>query len=180
MRKLVGFVGAGAVVAGVLGGAIFATAGSATPLAIQQVVETEDRAAALSCDMVRGLDKAAQARGISPGPEQWPPTQPGFERDAPRPEPPIDPTTGKPKGEGAAPLERSGISNSPDMGERPCGDVVEKIRDSVVVAGGGAWICYLEDGRFASPLAVDSVKPIDSREERDNLCRTFGYARSVQ
>ena len=181
MRKLVGFVGAGAVAAGVLGGAIFATAGSTAPVAIQQVAETEDAAPALSCDTVRALDKAAvQARGVVPGPEQWPPPQPGFERDAPRPEPPIDPSTGKPKGEGSASLARSEISNSPDMGERPCGAVVEKIRAAVAASGGGTWICYLEDGRYASPVAVDAVKPIETREERDGLCRTLGYARSVQ
>ncbi|MQP33539.1 hypothetical protein GEO20_16390 [Rhodococcus erythropolis] len=178
MKKLIGFVGAGAVAAGVLGGAIFATTGSIAPTAIQQVAETEQAAPALSCDTVRGLDKAAQARGVTPGPEQWPPTQPGFERDAPRPEPPIDPSTGKPKGGDVAPLSLEEVDNSPDMGERPCGEVVEKIRASTVQGGG--WICYLEDGRYASTLHIDAPKPIETREQRDNACRTFGFARSVQ
>lgn len=181
MKKLAGIVGAGALAAGILGGVLIATPDSPEPVGIQPVAETEDVASALSCDTVRELDRSAsQARGVIPGPEQWPPTQPGFERDAPRPEPPIDPNTGEPKGGAAAvaPLSRSEISNTPDMGERPCGEVVEKIRAGAV--GGGGWVCYLEDGRYASTLHIDAPKPIETREGRDSACRTFGFARSVQ
>lgn len=115
-----------------------------------------------------------------PRPEQWPPTKPGFERDAPRPEPPIDPNTGKPKGGDAAQASssRAEASNSLDLGERPCGAVVEKIRTDTVEGGG--WLCYLEDGRYAAALRVDAIEPIDSQEKRDNLCRINGFARSVQ
>ncbi|MBM4653709.1 hypothetical protein GS462_25525 [Rhodococcus hoagii] len=181
MKKLAGIVGAGALAAGILGGVLVATPDSPEPVGIQAVAATEGVAPALSCDTVRELERsAAQARGTIPGPEQWPPTQPGYERDAPRPEPPIDPNTGEPKGGAAAtaPLARSEISNTPDMGERPCGEVVEKIREGMV--GSGGWICYLEDGRYASTLFIDAPTPIETREQRDSACRTFGYARSVQ
>lgn len=78
MKKLAGIVGAGALAAGILGGVLIATPDSPEPVGIQPVAETEDVASALSCDTVRELDRSAsQARGVIPGPEQWPPTSRG-------------------------------------------------------------------------------------------------------
>lgn len=191
MRNLVRFVGVGVVAAGTVGGVIFASTAFAAPPSAEKpdfraspAAETQDVEPALSCEAVRSLDQAAQerasvARSAIAGPEQWPPWRPGFEPNAPRPEPPIDPTTGLPKGHGQPPmLESRNVPTIADVGERPCGDVVEKIR-SIEISGGG-WICYLEDGRYASALTADAPEPLTSTEGRDELCRTFGFARSVQ
>lgn len=138
----------------------------------------------LSCAESRSLDIAAERNATSrgarvPGPNHYPPSQPGFDPSEPPQPAPMDPTTGKLKGASAEPLEkRPDYSNAAaedqarkSADERPCGEVVDKIRMSAKDQGG--IVCFLEDGRYASTVMVDSIR----EPNPDEICRHLGYAK---
>lgn len=141
--------------------------------------------ASLSCEQSRRLDisaaKTAKSQGKPlPGPAHYPPFQSGFAPNA-TPEPaPFDPVSGLLKDADIKPLAqrpdyRGGqpdIAPSNSADNRPCGGVVDKIRDNA--QRNGAIVCFLKDGRYASTVMIDSPGKVDS----DSVCKHLGYDRS--
>lgn len=200
-------VGAGVLIAvaavGVSGAALLSSPQPGTPAGgLQLVSQSKDVEPALPCDVVQNLDqqtqeRAATSRGSVPGTELWPPIQPGFDPNEPPPATaPIDPDAGVPKDQLEQEIPPEALEEIQRMeselsrgaaAQRPCGDVVEKIREQTLQSPHGT-VCYLADGRFGSSMLIDMIPadptaPIDVRppqEVFDSICQSNGFDRSYQ
>ena len=180
VQRRVGAVSAGIIGTAVLAGAIAVAApvGGQTK-GTDEPRATEEASLSLSCEESRALDnrarQQAETHGMQvPGPEQYPPVRPQFNPNEPPREAPIDPDTGQPKGSGSPDLperpDYDGAAEQSDLMERPCGKIVDRVRESAQETGG--IVCFLADGRYGSVVMVDAVGEVNAND----LCRHLGFS----